>query len=84
MAFTNPMGLQVPISEYPSIDMLCIVVTVKFENVLSISVLRKKLLFPKIWGSNFQIFKNRRRVKHWALKSILGNETAQKPLKINA
>jgi hypothetical protein len=23
-------------------------------------------------------------VKHWALKSILGNETAQKPLKINA
>jgi hypothetical protein len=55
--------MKVLVSRYQSIDMYCIVVPVKFDDVLSISFLRKKQIFTKKRGvqkkhfqksSNFQ------------------------------
>jgi homogentisate 1,2-dioxygenase len=57
VAFTDPLGIKVPVSWYQSIDMHCIVLLVKFEGGLTISVLRKKALFITNWGLNFHGFK---------------------------
>jgi hypothetical protein len=76
---------------YQSIAKHCIVLSVKFEDVLSIPVLRNKPFFSKIGVqmfkcSNVQIFdripnffKTRRKVNHWVLNPRLGQETIQKP-----
>jgi hypothetical protein len=47
VAFIVVYNIKVIISWYQSIDMYCIVLPVKFDDGLSISVLRKKHLFEK-------------------------------------
>jgi hypothetical protein len=70
--------MQMHVSWYHSIGKHCIVLPVKFKNGLSISVLRKKSFFTKNRGSNFKIFKSRRKVRHRVLNSSMGREITQK------
>jgi hypothetical protein len=56
-AITNPLDIQIYVSWYHAIATQCIVVHAKFDNGLSISILRNICFFPKIWISIFQILK---------------------------
>jgi hypothetical protein len=49
VAFTAAHNLKVLVSVYQPVDMHCIVLYVKFDSGLSISVLRNKQLFEKKW-----------------------------------
>jgi hypothetical protein len=57
VAFTAAYSINVYVSGYQSIDMHCIVLPVKFDGELSISVLRNKQLFKNKWGLKVHIFK---------------------------
>jgi hypothetical protein len=56
--FSAAYNIQMLVSGYQSIDMHCIDLPVKFDNELSISVLRNKQLFflKKNRGQKFKIF----------------------------
>jgi hypothetical protein len=47
LEFTDPLDIQMHVSWYKSIAKQCIGLPVKFEDGLSISVLRNKSFFPK-------------------------------------
>jgi hypothetical protein len=53
-AFMAAYNIKMLVSEYQSIDMLCIVLSVKFEGGLSILVLRNKQLYKKKRTSKVQ------------------------------
>jgi hypothetical protein len=55
-AFTDPLDIQRRGSRYKSIVTQCVVLPVKFEDGLSIFILRNKRFFPENWISNFLIF----------------------------
>jgi hypothetical protein len=77
-AITNPLDIQIYVSWYHSIATQCIVLHVKFENGLSISILRNKCFFPKNWISNFQIFKFSIEFRNFskpAERSTIGRQT---------
>jgi hypothetical protein len=57
LAFTDPSNIQMHVSWYHSTAKHCIVLPFKFEDGLSVSVLRKKSFFPKLCISIFQILK---------------------------
>jgi hypothetical protein len=52
-AFTSAHHLRMHFSGYPSIDMHCIMLPVKFDGGLFISVLRNKQLFKNKGGQKF-------------------------------
>jgi hypothetical protein len=57
VASTDPLDIQIHGSRYHSIATHCIVLPVKFDGGLSMSVLRKKQLFTKKRGTKVYIFK---------------------------
>jgi hypothetical protein len=57
VAFTAAYSIKVLVSEFQSIDMHCIVLSLKFYGRLSISVLGNKQPFKKTWRSKVHIFK---------------------------
>jgi hypothetical protein len=70
VAFTGHLDLRVYVSWYQSIDIVCIAVSVKFEDGLSISVLRNKSLFSKNWGLHCSNAACRKRTDHPLEKSF--------------
>jgi hypothetical protein len=50
VAFTDSYNINMRVSWYQSIEMHCIVLPVKYEGGLSISVLKNEQLFTQNWG----------------------------------